>query len=120
MVSETIILSSAAKWSKWYQIIETKAARIWKYVNHGGAEGLSAEAPAGPDLPTPAEGKMELIQYEMWQYTQRQAEHKEYKEWDERDKCKVTEHLPVYSCCVSPARSLLLVGSTSAREHVFA
>jgi hypothetical protein len=73
MVSETIILSSAAKWSKWYQIIETKAeaARIWKYVNHGGAEGLSAEAPTRPDLPTPAEGKMESTQYEMSQYTQR-------------------------------------------------
>jgi hypothetical protein len=35
-------------------------------------------------------------------------------------KCKVTEHLPVYSCCVSPARSLLLASSTRAREHVFA
>jgi hypothetical protein len=34
--------------------------------------------------------------------------------------CKVTEHLPVYSCCVSPARSLLLAGSARAREHVFA
>jgi hypothetical protein len=34
--------------------------------------------------------------------------------------CKVAEHLPVYSCYVSPARSLLLAGSARAREHVFA
>jgi hypothetical protein len=31
--------------------------------------------------------------------------------------CKVMEHLPVYSCCVSPARSLLLASSTCAREQ---
>jgi hypothetical protein len=34
--------------------------------------------------------------------------------------CKVAEHLPVYSCYVSPASSRLLAGSARAREHVFA
>jgi hypothetical protein len=67
MVSKTVILTSTATWSKWYQIIENKAeaARTWKYVNPGGAEKVSIEAPTGPDLPIPAEGQTELTQYEM-------------------------------------------------------
>jgi hypothetical protein len=63
------------------------AGSIWKYIDPEGAEKLPTEAPPGPDLPTPTDGKTELTQYEMWRYTLQQAEHKkEYKEWDEWDK----------------------------------